>query len=169
MRLYTRIIRAVCWLSGPAAAIVGCGSSGGHVQQSEFQSEIIRALCGSVQQCCTAAERGFDPDHCRQTVISTFVVPLSDTTLIYNADQAGRCINAVTKAAEACTTVDVTTCFDAFIGNLPPGSACNSSFECAPGPYVFAVCVQNGVCAQPPRGVMGQTCSFSCVENGGTP
>jgi hypothetical protein len=169
MRLYTRIIRAVCWLSGTATVIVGCNSGDGSVDQGEFQSQIIHALCDSVQQCCTTAERGFDPDNCRQRVITQFIGPLSDTTLIYDRAQAGRCIQAVSNAAQACNSVDVTTCFDAFIGNLPPGAQCSSSFECASGPDGFAVCDQNNICAQPVRGVAGQPCSFTCIENGGMP
>jgi hypothetical protein len=157
-------------MSAAAAVLAGCGDpNGGHVQQDEFQSKIVHALCDSVQNCCRQANRGFDAVHCRQTVIQQFVVPLTDTSLLYDSAQAGRCVNAVTQAAQACQSVDVTTCFDAFIGNLPPGSACRTSFECAPGPSGYAVCGQDGTCSQPPRGVPGQSCAYSCIEDGGMP
>jgi hypothetical protein len=95
------------------------------------------------------------------------VVPLSDTTLLYDSAQAGRCVQAVTSAAQACGSVDITTCYDAFVGNIPLGAACNSSFECAPGQFGFAVCGSDGTCGQPGRGALGQPCSYTCIEDGG--
>ena len=167
MRLFTKLVHALAICSGAAAAASGCaGSDPSHVQQDQFQAQIIHALCDSVLACCTAAHRGFDPVHCRQTVVQEFVVPLSDTTLLYDSAQAGRCVQAVTAAAQACQSVDITTCYDAFIGNIPPGSPCKSSFECEPGPDAFAVCGPDNLCAQPRRGALGDPCAFSCIEDG---
>ena len=169
MSRYTRLVDVLRGLSVAAAFLAGCGDGQDHVRQEEFQSEIVHALCDSVQQCCTMADRGFDAVHCRQTVIQQFVVPLTDTSLLYDSAQAGRCVRAVTEAAQACQSVDVSTCFDAFIGSLPPGSQCRTSFECAPGVNGYAVCGQDGLCAQPARGVLGQPCAYSCIEDGGMP
>jgi hypothetical protein len=167
MRLFTKLVYTLAICSGATVSFAGCaGSDADHVQQNQFQAQIVHALCDSVQSCCMTAERAFDPVHCRQTVVQQFVVPLSDTTLLYDSAQAGRCVQAVTQAAQACQTVDITTCYDAFIGNIPVGSPCKSSFECVPGPFDFAVCASNNTCEQPARGVLGSSCSYTCIEQG---
>jgi hypothetical protein len=171
MRLFTKLVPALALFGSAAASISGCSDSGaGHVEQNRFQAEIVHALCDSVQQCCQAAERGFDPVNCQRTVVQQFVVPLSDTSLLYDSAQAGRCVQAVTAAAQACQSVDVTTCYNAFVGNIPPGGACQSSFECASGPDGFAVCDNaSGICVQPKRGGLGEPCAYSCTDvPGGT-
>src|ERR1700753_3076489 len=169
MRLYTRILRAVRWVAGAAAMAVGCNNSADPVDQSEFKAELVHALCDSVQNCCAAAERNFIPEMCNNAVVTNFLTPLQDTTLIYDSQQAGRCIQAVTQAAQACKSVDVTTCFDAFVGSKPPGTPCTSSFECAAGPNGFGMCGPDNTCAQPARAVLGQACAFTCVEGDGMP
>jgi hypothetical protein len=169
MGLLTRIGLVVGSFGIASAAVAGCGDDPSHVQQNEFQAKMVHALCDSVQGCCTTAEREFDAVGCSRAVQRQFVVPLSDTTLLYDSAQAGACIQAVTQAAQACRTVDPTTCFNAFIGNKPPGTPCMSSFECAPGSGGYAVCSQDGMCVQPNRGVAGEVCSFTCIEGDGAP
>lgn len=168
MGFFTRIGLAVGSLGCAVAFSAGCNTGPDDVEHNEFQTKMVHALCDSVQNCCTQAERGFDAVHCRQTVIQQFVVPLSDTSLVYDSSQAGACIDAVSHAAQACQSVDITTCFNAFAGSKPPGSPCMSSFECAPGPGGFAVCSQMGMCVQPNRGVGGEVCSFTCIEAPGS-
>jgi hypothetical protein len=169
MSRYTRLVHLLRGTSAAAALLAGCGDSDSHVQQGEFQSKIVHALCDNVQNCCRAAGRGFDALNCHRTVVQTFVVPLTDTSLLYDSKQAGGCVQAVTQAAQACQSVDVSTCYDAFVGMLPPGSACRTSFECAAGPSGYAVCGSDGTCAQPPRGMPGQACAYTCIDDGGTP
>ncbi|HEX4339093.1 MAG TPA: hypothetical protein VH062_24465 [Polyangiaceae bacterium] len=170
MRLFTKLLTTLAICSGAAASISACaGKDAPSVDQNQLQTELVHALCDSVQSCCTSAERQFDPVHCRTTVIQQFVVPLSDTTLIYDSVQAGRCIQAITAAAQSCSSVDISTCYDAFQGKFLVGAACQSSFECDQGPFGFAVCNASNVCEQPPRGTLGQPCTYTCIEGAGLP
>ena len=137
------------------------------VDSNHFQQALIHALCDNVQACCAAASRAFDPANCRRTVVQQFVVALSDTTLTFDSAAAGRCIDAVSRAAQACASVDVTPCYSAFLGPEPAGAACASSFECAAGSGGFAICLPDALCAQPKRGKLGDECSFTCIESGG--
>src|SRR5262245_34829870 len=130
MGLLTRIGIVVGSLVCAAAVTTGCNDGPDDVAHNEFQSKMVHALCDRVQACCTTAQREFNAVFCRDSVIRQFVNPLSNTSLRYDSSQAGACIDAVNRAAQACDTVDPTTCYNAFIGNKPPGAMCQLSFEC---------------------------------------
>ncbi len=147
----------------------GCTGGDPSVEHSQFQQQIVHAVCDTVQTCCTAAERGFNAMNCVDKVADAFTTPLSDGTLYYDSTLAGRCLQQVTQAAEACGTVDVTPCYDAFVGTVPPGGACSVIFDCAPGPDGFAICNYANVCEQPARGAYGQPCSYTCIDGPGLP
>jgi hypothetical protein len=149
--------------------ISGCTGDGPDVDHNKFQQQIVHAVCDTVQNCCMAAERGFNSTLCVKKVAQSFTVPLSDTTLYYDSGRAGRCLQQVTQAAQACQSVDVTPCYDAFVGSIQPGGPCAQSFECAAGPDGFAVCNYMGVCVQPPRGAYGQPCAYTCIDGPGMP
>jgi hypothetical protein len=165
MRLLKTLLPPLALLSGAAATISGC-SGGPAIDHNAFQQQIVHAVCDTVQNCCMAAERGFNSTNCLNKIAAAFTVPLSDTSLYYDSARAGQCVQQLTAQAQACQSVDYTPCYDAFVGNVPPGGACAQSFECAQGPDRFAVC-SNGVCVQPPRGVFGQPCSYSCIDTAG--
>jgi hypothetical protein len=125
---------------------------------------MVHAVCDNVQACCAAAHRTFNATNCLNKVTASFAVPLSDSKLSFDAAEAGRCIETVARAAEACESVDVTPCYAAFVGVLAVGAVCTTSFDCAAGADGFAVC--DGHCYQPKRGALGDPCSYTCVEDG---
>src|SRR5215471_15440423 len=95
MGFFTRIGIALGSLGCAAVMTAGCNPGPDPVGQSDFQLKMVHALCDSIQNCCTTAERGFDPVHCAQAVTQTFIVPLRDTSLLYDSSEAGACIEAV--------------------------------------------------------------------------
>lgn len=170
MRFLKKLLPPLALLAGAAATTSGCNGDPGAVDHQVFQQKIVHAVCDTVQNCCTAAERGFNSPLCVKKVAQSFTVPLSDTTLYYDSGRAGRCLAQLTQAAQACQTVDLAPCYDAFVGSVPPGGPCMQSFECAAGPDGFAVCNSTtNTCEQPARGVYGQPCAYTCIDGPGMP
>jgi hypothetical protein len=156
---------------GEPSADAGAEDAGAFaVPRERLQTELVHALCDNVKSCCTAVGRAFDVPGCFRQINQHYVVPLSSSMTAYDPVEAGRCVRAVSLAAEACAAVDATTCFDAFVGTVAAGGACQSSFDCAPGPGGYAVCPQDGHCVQVARGVLGAGCAFTCIDReGGSP
>jgi hypothetical protein len=148
--------------------VLGCASGSSNDENGVHPApagNLLHALCDTVQGCCMATNRTFDSTLCLKKVEQAFTVPLSDTTLSYDAAKADQCLEAITRAAEACEFIDVTLCFASFRGALPVGAQCVQSFECASGPDGFAICGDDGRCSQPKRGADGAPCAYTCVKD----
>jgi len=169
MRLLMKLLFALASFLGVVTAISGC-TGDDPVDRSSFQQQIIHAVCDTVQECCITSERGFNSVNCVQKVAQDYAVPLSDGNLSYDPQRAGRCIQQITQAAQACQPFDVTSCYDAFVGHVPVGGQCAQAFDCDPGPNGFAVCnLTTNLCEQPARGTQGAPCSYSCVDSANFP
>ena len=91
MRLLKTLLPPLALLSGAAATISGC-SGGPAIDHNAFQQQIVHAVCDTVQNCCMAAERGFNSTNCLNKIAAAFTVPLSDTSLYYDSARAGQCV-----------------------------------------------------------------------------
>lgn len=114
------------------------------IPKGRFQQALVHAVCDDVQACCEAAHRTFDASLCVKKIQQSFTVPLSSSMDVYDPAKAGRCIDAVARVAEACGSIDVTPCCDAFVGTVPAGGQCMNSFDCASGADDFAICQADG-------------------------
>ncbi len=147
------------------------------VAQSDFEATYVEALC-SMTDCCAAYSHDPLANACdeRASEVRSELRTLSALPgVTYDADAAGRCIEATRAFYSGCGAGDEQAVNDAcrhvFVGTLPPGAACTESAQCAPAAAGYARCDQaaegaTGVCFAPdsaaPHAALGGECEDTC-------
>jgi hypothetical protein len=167
-----------------SALLVACGSDGVTIESSSsnYCSQIADVACHNLYQCCTEGEiEGYlgvsDPrteDQCRDDVTR---ICTRDSAAVEDSLQAKRvtfdsakmnmCLASILAPDGVCT--DIVTelpwkmaCMNtAFIGTVPPGSACLFAFDCEG--YPDATCAPDQKCVQKPTA--GFPCGTGCASD----
>lgn len=168
---------------GLGGVLVSSGCSGSttddggaaSVPKDQFISRFVDAVCDSVGPCCQNAGFTYDAAGCKALGNAELSkdFALDRPNVKYDAAAGGKCIEAVRKAVQSCSTIDIVggpECSGVLAGTLPEGAACEASIECAapagahahydsPGPD------PQGVCVVEARGKTGDPCGATCTEH----
>jgi len=157
-----RFVRYLVPCFSVSLVLAACGSGDSEVGESSFSVELVHAVCDTVVNCCNDAELGFNATTCKQTVLGQFGDRSTSTGVRYDATEAANCVESSRRLSASCVTIPPTVCSNVFRGLLPPGSPCQESYQCDPGPQGYGVCGTTGVCEWPARGTVGALCAYSC-------
>jgi hypothetical protein len=179
MRMKSTIL-TVLGLGGVTLASGCSGSTSGEqsanpVPQDQFVTTFVNAVCDNIGDCCGQSGYAYDAAKCKSVASTQYGTLFKQSpNVVYDAEKAGSCIEAVKQAAAGCSTLDVDgsqACMNVYKGQLPAGAECNSSMECAAPAGGDASCEgeQQGVpghCVVDARGMAGEGCHATCTEDG---
>jgi hypothetical protein len=169
-------------------------ASTGPISVESLPGELADAYCNLLVPCCQDLGVTTDAASCESNIEQLFRASLSEANEAnydYDADAAGACLAGFREAAasecgvftEASSSIGK-ACDGVFVGKVQPGGACNSDIECAgsaaedPECQIQSDCTTNpdgsidcgtgeaGVCVIERRGVAGDSCYWTCTEDG---
>ena len=174
------------------ALAIGCGGGGGSsVPIGSFGSDLGKATCSKIFECCNSAEimQQFmnltvngqpitTEAQCDQLIggfggliSQQYQQSLSKGRIKYDADAAGSCISAIDTMS--CATFSMTMndpqvpCSPYITPLVASGGACGQSYECTTNNCVGATTDQNGNTTDgtcQPIPTQGQPCQFTCAS-----
>ena len=127
-------------LVGLLAGCSGKSSQGASapIPLDQLPARLATVWCDSLSPCCQADGIPYDRATCVRTAeenLTDSVNKLNRSTIKYDANVAGRCLDAYASVLGSCSDSESSTistaCDDLFAGTLPAGAACSSSNECA--------------------------------------
>lgn len=115
-------------------ACSGKTTSAAPIARTDITSEYAKALCESIQGCCSTGQMGYDQAACEAAAKAQLDQELPTTSAGYDANAAGSCLAEIRGVWSSCADAPETaapSCQRVFFGSKNPGEACTSSFDCA--------------------------------------
>lgn len=121
---------------GGTGGLPGGAGTSGPVSFEDFPKKYADAICKVAASCCATAGIAYDDAHCRDDHAvdpGKFAYLNNGQTLRFDADGAGRCLDAIANAGCGVDDdLDQPGCEGTIVGLVPQGGKCFESIECAP-------------------------------------